>query len=233
MREAADPPRFDPPTDVLFAAAFAPELASFDPPLASVGEGRIGNVRVAARTVGVGLVASAAGAAATLVRRRVRAVVLLGTCGAYPGSNLAIDQVVVSRVITLVDPAVLAGSMHFPGPMQTRIDSHGPLGDALAQCGAQPADVATTLAVTVDDAAAGHIGQVSGASVEHLEAFAVAIACANANVPFAALLGVANTVGSRGRDEWRVHHSSAAARAVRIAVRWIEDGAGGLPNEHR
>ncbi|HXX68634.1 MAG TPA: hypothetical protein VEK07_15710 [Polyangiaceae bacterium] len=233
MGMAADPPQSDPPADILLAAAFAPELAALDASFGGATEGHVAGLRVAARAVGVGLVAAAAGAARHIDRARPRAVVLLGTCGAYASSNLALGEVIVSRVVRLVEPMVFAGSMQFPDPMRTRIACQDRLCEALARCGARPADVATTLGITVDDDAAEIVARSSAAHVEHLEAFAVALACDAANVPFAAVLGVANRVGSRGRQEWREHHQRASAGAVEHAVRWIHDGAVGSSTEHR
>jgi nucleoside phosphorylase len=83
--------------------------------------------------------------------------------------------------------------------------------------------VATTLAVTVDDAAAARIAQATTAHVEHLEAYGVAAACAARGIPFAAALGVANEVGARGREEWRAHHRAAAAAAVDVVLRCVDD----------
>ncbi len=67
--------------------------------------------------------------------------------------------------------------------------------------------------MTTDDAVALALAAATGAQVEHLEAFAVARACADAGVPFGAVFCVANTVGARGRDEWRANHERAAAAA--------------------
>lgn len=233
MGMAINPGPSDARVDVLLAAAFGPELAALEQSLGKGMEGRIGDVHIVARAVGVGLVAASAGAASSLARTNPRAVVLVGTCGSYAGSNLALEDVVVSGKVKLADPAVLAGSMQFPESMRTQAESHAAMRAELARCGARPADVATTLGITVDDAVADFIGRGSGATVEHLEAFAVSIACESAGVPFAALLGVANAVGSRGREEWRENHRRASARAVELAVRWIREGAKGLSAERR
>jgi nucleoside phosphorylase len=96
---------------------------------------------------------------------------------------------------------------------------------ALTDAGARAADVATTLAITVNDDAAGFIARESATEVEHLEAFAVAIACAAAGVAFAAVLGVANVVGARAREQWQANHHRAAARAASVVLQWLRDGA--------
>ena len=91
------------------------------------------------------------------------------------------------------------------------------------RAGARGVDVATTLAITVDDAAAARIASSASVHVEHLEAHGVAAACAARGIPFAAALGVANVVGARARDEWRAHHRSAASAAVDVVLRALAD----------
>jgi nucleoside phosphorylase len=217
------------PSDLLVVAAFAPELAGFDALLgtAGSGSGRVGGLLVHVAPVGIGLVAAASGAASMLEARRPRGVVLVGTCGAYVGSDLAIGDVVVARTTLLAEPAVLEGRADFPEPMRVRLDPHAGMTAALEKAGARALDVATTLAVTTDDVLAARLARHAG--VEHLEAFAVATACAGRVVHFAAVLAVANFVGSRGRAEWRANHASAGRAASAYVARWIEAGAEGLP----
>ena len=177
---------------MLVLAAFPPELAALDPSLARA-------------TVGVGLVEAALGAARVLRERKPERVVLVGTVGAYPGSGLAIGDVVRASRVLLAAPS---GALIEAIPQRIEVDRSDPNDpyDFL-----RSAVVATTLAVTTDDSVAAELAARTGADVEHLEAFAVARACAQAAVPFAAVFGVANTVGARGRDEWRAHHERAAA----------------------
>jgi hypothetical protein len=88
-------------------------------------------------------------------------------------------------------------------------------------------DVATTLAITTDDVLASRVADAYGCEVEHLEAFAVASACARERVPMAAVLAVANRVGSRARDEWRRHHGAAGKAATDWVAAWLRRGAPG------
>jgi nucleoside phosphorylase len=190
----------------------------------------MGTALVAARAVGIGLPMAAAGAAKHLGDLRPRAVVAIGTCGAYLGSGLAIGDVVVARRVRLVDPSVLDGRSQFPEPMATTIDAHASLAESIAQAtGARMADVATTLSITVDDTTAEGIARAAGAAVEHLEAYAVATACAARGVPFGAVLAVANFVGGRARAEWRIHHREAASRAAEAVVQWLRGWKPGDP----
>lgn len=212
--------------DVLLLAAFHPELA---PLRARLGDGmraRVGGRDVAARIVGIGLPVAAAGAAMQLAEMQPRAVVLLGTCGAYLTAGAEgprIGEVVAARRLRLVAPSVVDGLAQFPEPMSVVADAHPAIADALVRAGARAVDVATTLAITVDDAAAARVAHRAAVQVEHLEAHGVAAACAARGVPFGAALGVANTVGSRARDEWRANHRAAASAAAEAVLRALAD----------
>ena len=175
----------------LFLAAFPPEIAALDPSYDRA-------------TVGVGLVEASLGAAAILAERRPQRVVLIGTVGAYPGSGVAIGDVVTAeRVLVASDTGAIVDAM----PSSSL---------AVPISNARRVVVATTVAITTDDAVAVILEKSTGAHVEHLEAFAVARACERAGVTFSAVFGVANVVGSRGRDEWRANHERAAAAACAL-----------------
>jgi len=214
--------------DLLVVAAFAPELEGLQAILGSSMCAEVGGLTVLARPVGIGLVASASGTATRLETHAPHAVVLVGTCGAYPGSGLAIGDIAVVRTVALVEPAVLEGRSAFPEPMSARVDPHAAMTAAIATAGGSIVDAATTLAVTTDDALAASLARRG--AVEHLEAFAVATACAAKNVPFAGALGVANVVGSQGRLQWRENHASAGHAASTFIARWIQAGAAGVPH---
>jgi nucleoside phosphorylase len=214
---------------VLLLGAFLPELAPLRTATA-LGDGlrgRVGALDVAARVVGIGLPTAAAGAAMQLDELRPRAVVAIGTCGVYPEATalLAIGEVAVPRHVRLIDASVVAGLAQFPEPMSRAREAHQALAEGLERAGGRHADVGTTLAITVDDAIARQIALAAAVQVEHLEAFGVAAACAARGVPFAAALGIANSVGARARDEWRLHHRAAAAAAVDVVLRWIRQAA--------
>jgi nucleoside phosphorylase len=202
--------------DLLVVAAFEPELLGLDVPLSK----RTAPLDVREATVGVGLVQAALGAASALETHKPRALVLVGTCGAYPGRDLDLGGVVVSRSVALLEPAVALGRAAFPEVISLELEAHGTLARALSAMGARLVDVMTTLAVTTDDELARSLGERG--AVEHLEAFAVASACEKAGVPFVAVLGVANRVGGTGRTEWRSGHEAAGRAAASLVLRWIE-----------
>lgn len=130
----------------------------------------------------------------------------------------------------MVDPNVLAEKAAFPAPMQLLIEADAALSDGLSERAANAlrGDVATTLSITTDDTLARSIGRKGGCSGENLEAFAVALACASRDLPFASVLVATNAVGSSGREQWRRHQRKAAERGARIVLDWLEHGARGL-----
>jgi len=220
------------PLDVLLVAAFDPELAPFVAATAPAarsgltsGLARLGSQTVAVRAVGVGMPAAAAGAATAIAELAPRLVVLVGTCGAYRASGLAIGDVVVADGVRVADGFAVEGRAEFPAPMVTALASDPRPRTELVARGARSVDVATTLGITVDDASAARIAQGTQAQVEHLEAFGVAHACAVRGVPFAAVLGVANFVGTGAREEWRTNHHAASAAVARCILQWLEGSA--------
>jgi len=219
------------PCDVLILGAFHPELAPLRPLLGDSMRARVGGLDVAARVVGIGLAMAAVGAAMQLAELPPRFVVLVGTCGLYratrgEGEELSIGDVAVPARLRLTAPCVVDGLAQFPEPMSVALDAHRATVEGLLRAGGKRGDLATTPAITVDDAAAARVAVATGARVEHLEAHGVATACAARGVPFAAALGVANDVGSAAREQWRAHHRAAAAAAIAIVTRWMQ---GGLP----
>jgi nucleoside phosphorylase len=219
------------PCDVLVLAAFDPELAHLGRALGPGLVGRVGQAVVEAKPVGIGLVAAAVGTAALLQGSLPRAVVLIGTCGAYAHvaqPTHALGRVVVGARSHLVDLGAIYGKAEIPSLVATRLQSDERICSGLAGAGHPQVGVATTLGITVDDEAATRIA-LGGVDVEHLETFSVASACQAAGVPFAALLGVANMVGSSAREQWRANHRAAADAAAAALLSWLERGGIGLP----
>ena len=217
-------------TDVLVLAAHPPELAGLKAILGDTLRGAAGGVEVAAEAVGIGLAAAAAGTATAVHAHSPRCIVLVGTCGAYEkrGGDLAIAQVVAANRIRLGSTATIEGRGAFPGPMLVGVDPDAALTNALTGEIVRQVGVATTLAITTDDALAKRIADTLECEVEHLEAFAVVAACASLHVPAAVVLGVANRVGSHARDEWLRHHEAAGKVATDLVAAWLRRGAPGV-----
>ncbi|HJL18843.1 MAG TPA: hypothetical protein RMH99_24485 [Sandaracinaceae bacterium LLY-WYZ-13_1] len=225
----ADPQR----SDLLIVAAHTPEMAGLRPYLSDQLIGTIRGLTVRGKAVGIGMASAGPAAARGILAVQPRAVLLVGSCGVYPNlPQYRPHDVLVSSRLQLVSHAVHAGRSEFPGPMETRLDCNQMLGVGLSSAGARVfvAPVACTLARTVDDTVAGSVHPATGCEAENLEAFAVAQACRAAQVPFTAVLGVSNIVGSTGTHDWAQFQRAAVNAAAEVIVTWIQRGAQGLPH---
>jgi nucleoside phosphorylase len=196
---------------ILVLGAFGPEISPLD--------GRLPEDVVAA-TAGIGLVESALGAAEAIRRHAPKAVIFLGTAGAMPGSSLAPLDVACLESTVLAEASA---SSALPEPMRGEVVGDLALREALFG-DVRAVRVATTLGITTDDHAARALEHTTQAELEHLEAFAVGRAAIRANVRYCALFGVANRVGSAGREQWARHHREASERAANALVRALDLG---------
>ncbi len=160
--------------------------------------------------VGIGAVNAAARTATLLARLRPEAVLLVGTGAAYPGGPEVGTAVCAARVGLSYGVAVM-GLGYLPRPP--------------APVACEPAltasldllhvPVLTVGAVTTDSVLAAR--QADGWDVEHMEAFGVALACAQQEVPFAAVIGIACHAGAHAHAHWLMNRD-AAQRVAREAV---------------
>lgn len=160
--------------------------------------------------VGVGPVVAAATMAARLERDRPTGVVLIGTAGAYAGGP-PIGSAIVAIKLGLSWGVAALGLGYVPRA-PAPIESNAAF---VAKIDLPRHNALTVGAVTTDTALAARLAD--GWTVEHLEAYAVAWACKAANVPFVAVLGIANQVGPHAHVEWLTHRD-AAQEATRRAI---------------
>jgi nucleoside phosphorylase len=198
-------------------------VAAFPPELAAISA----KYREITRVLGVGMCEASARTALLVAAEGPSAIVLVGTCGVYPGAAFLLDSAIVAERFHLADAGHASERAAFPGPMQVELAPDDALTSGLATGNAR-GPVATTLAITTEDALASDLAARSRCSFEHLEVFGVAQACAVTKTRFAAVLGIANVVGSNGRAEWRAHHEAASAAALTVVETWLARGAPGL-----
>lgn len=161
--------------------------------------------------VGIGLLDALLGTVALLARAKPEALVFVGTAGALPGSGVAIGDVVTASEVLLGDAALALGlgySPRHPAPLQAQ-----PLP------GLRAVTVTTNLAITTDPALAARYA--GAAQVEHMELYAVGLACQRAGVRFGGVFGVTNRVGPGAHAQWLANRGAceaAARRAARAAL---------------
>jgi futalosine hydrolase len=160
--------------------------------------------------VGIGAIAAAARMAAILAVKRPTKVLLIGTASSYPGGPALGDVVTARRVGTSASVAVM-GLGYVPRPPSPLVCD--PF--ILHILGLDSVDVLTASAVTTDSVLAGRLSD--GWQIEQMEAFGVALACAQADVPFAGIFGIASQAGPEAHIQW-LSHRAEAQEAARLAV---------------
>jgi nucleoside phosphorylase len=203
----------------LVLAAWPPELAHLRASLPDL-PARVRR-RATLASVGVGMVEAGIAAARLIDEHQPSAVLLVGTAGVYPGQRpeLVLGGAAIARSIRLL-PQILPGKHTFlPTMIPTEARSTPALMRVLRKgTGLPRADVACPLGITATAQAATTAAELSGCALENLEAFAVARAAAVTNVPFAAIMGIANHVGPSGHREWEKHAKAAAESACRAVI---------------
>ena len=163
--------------------------------------------------VGIGPISAAAASARIVAEQAPRAVVLVGTAGAYPGGPKT-GSVIASATLGWSYGVAAMGLGYVPRPPQPLQAS----AELLSKLTCEHHAVLTTGAVTTDPTLAGRLSD--GFSVEHMEAYGVARACADVGLPFVAILGIANVVGPDAHAEWLANRD-AAQDAARDTARTL------------
>lgn len=162
--------------------------------------------------IGVGPLVAAVRATALLARVRPARVVMIGTAGAYPGGP-EIGSVIAASRVGWGDGISALGLGYVPRPPEP-VSCDVALMARIPRIPWQP--VLTVSAITTDPRLAVRFA-AAGWTVEHLEAYAVALACREAGIPFVAVLGISNEVGPDAHVQWLAHRD-AAQEATRRAI---------------
>jgi futalosine hydrolase len=175
-------------------------------------------------TTGVGAVNAAYSLTRFLDREQVKAIVVCGIAGAYPGAGIPVASVVCAESECYGDlgadspdgfldmealgfPLVLAPvRLYNLLPMQIF-----PVG--------RRARFVTMNTCTGSDVDARAIQARTGGAVESMEGAAIAHVAALAGIPAGEIRGISNLAGNRDRGSWRVREAAAAAQEALLA--WI------------
>jgi futalosine hydrolase len=173
---------------------------------------------------GVGAVNAAHAVTLAISRSRPEAIVVCGVGGAYPGSGLAVGDVVAAE-------AECYGDLGADGPLGFLdmkalgfpvIPGDAPLYNEL------PFEVfplerrvrfVTVNTCTGTGAAARTLAARTGGAVENMEGAAVAHVARLHGVPAGELRGISNLVTDRDTSQWRIRDAALAAQEALIA--WI------------
>jgi len=186
--------------------------------LVAAAREELGDLR--GEVLGVGPIVAAARTAALLAHLQPDFVVMVGTGGSYVGGPPIGTAVAASRVGLSYGVAAMGLGYVPRQPLPVPCDE-----GLLRRLDIPQHSVLTTGAITTDLTLAQRIAD--GYTVEHLEAFGVAIACQQAHVPFVAVMGISNDAGPDAHTQWLTHRDAAqqAAREA-IAPLLVEDVEG-------
>jgi futalosine hydrolase len=184
-------------------------------------EGAILRPHVPVITTGVGAVNAAYALTRFLDRELVKAVVVCGIGGAYPGSGIPIGSAVcaesecygdlgASSPSGFLDMEALGFSV-IPGVYNVLPMQIFPA--------AQRARFVTMNTCTGTDDDARVIEARTDGSVENMEGAALAHVAALAGIPVGEVRGISNLVGNRDRSVWRVKEAAVAAQEA--LLEWI------------
>lgn len=214
----------------------APLLARLDHPstISVLGTDAAWRGRLVGRSVvlavcGVGTVAAAGATVGLVARFDPSAVIMTGIAGAYVGAFVPVGGAVTASSEFDLDAGVgtitgmrslatvpLARGQGPAGPLYDQVVTDPAWRDRLAAAsGTVALPFATSDAIAGDLDTAAERASRSGASVESMEGFGAALACARLDVPFAEIRGVSNVAGVRDKEAWDI---PGAVRAATTAL---------------
>ncbi len=194
-----------------------------------VDAGGLGQAASAVHVCGFGPIASAARVAQILAQQPFERALLLGIAGTFDEqaagvgsavefSSAAVEGVGVGQGLNLRAPPAL-GFPQWPGSQEPCTD---PIYDRLQLAHrrvAAPRLLVTTCAASADaEQAALRRIRFQDAVAEDMEGFAVALACALAEVPLRIVRGISNRVGDRDPSHWSIPRAIEAARQLALGV---------------
>lgn len=145
-------------------------------------------------------------------------VLFTGTAGLYPGnSRLNIGDLVSCESVILADPGVAEGHSTFAEPLKKDFlhASQQPLPELLT------AKVATLIALTLAESLTAKLSLYHGCELEHMELYGMALACAQANIPWNAVLGITNAVGPEGSLLWKKNHQKLEHKSGEFLMEYL------------
>lgn len=219
--------------DVLIVAAHAPALGGLRAALGDHLYGVLRDLRVIAKTVGIGGAVASAQTTRRLLQVSPRSVIEIGACGAYPGLGFEPSDLVVGTRVDLLDSNVSLGRAAFPEPMQTVLETNPMLSEGIAAsigASARRGVVGSPPSTTRDAALAQGYHAAHLCVAESLEAFSIASACALARIPYTCVLGISHELGPTARDQGSQFERPASEAAAHAVIAWINKGAHGLPH---
>jgi futalosine hydrolase len=191
-------------------------------------EGALLRPHVPVVCTGVGAVNAAYALTCFLDREDVKAIIVCGIGGAYPGSGIPIGSVVCAESECYGDLGADSpgGFLDMQALGFAVVQTAVPLYNVLPMQifpAARRARFITMNTCTGNDDNARAIEARTGGAVESMEGAAIAHVAALAGIPVGEIRGISNPVGNRDRSVWRVKEAAAAAQEALLT--WIRHTA--------
>jgi futalosine hydrolase len=189
-------------------------------------EGALLRPRLPVIVTGVGAVNAAYALTRFLYREQVKAIVVCGIAGAYPGAGIPVGSVVCAGTECYGDlgassPDGFLDMQALGFPVISGLEA--PLYNVLPmQIFPVPrrAPFVTMNTCTGSDAEAHAIESRTGGAVESMEGAAIAHVAALSGIPVGEIRGISNLAGNRDRSAWRVKEAATAAQEELLA--WVK-----------
>ncbi|NBO38165.1 hypothetical protein EBU99_06250 [bacterium] len=181
--------------------------------------GGIGFLRTGVGTPRAAAVVSRALARAHAHGGHADALIFLATSGAY-ASDVPLESAWLISNARWSDGSLATGQSYLPG-LDAGMETIAATLSAFS--GADPEACAlSTPGITLSTELAHSLAQKG--RFENLEIFGVALAAQQFSIPWAAVLGVSNTVGPQAHDQWKSHHLKASLAAQKLLLKSYFEG---------
>lgn len=171
-------------------------------------------------SVGVGYLEAAINLQILLNQNReIKSVIFCGTAGVYQETErLAIGQLASCESTLLCDGAAeLKQSQYVPILKREEVSTTLPM-----DLPVQSAKVVTALTLTINDQLANIIRKQTDGELENMELYGIARVCEELSIPWNALLGVTNKVGSSGHEGWLKNHEKMENLSGKTIAKWLK-----------
>ncbi|MCG8337960.1 MAG: hypothetical protein MJE63_25950 [Proteobacteria bacterium] len=171
--------------------------------------------------VGVGFLESAINVNKLLdIYPQINKLLFTGSAGVYPNiSSIKPGDICSCLETVLADGAAEHGFSLYAEPLpRTAIPATFQLGNDL-----YPSKIATLLTLTQSDALAETIQKKLNVELETMELYGIAQVCRKRSLPWNAIIGITNQVGSSGHLQWRKSFREVAAKTGEILLDQLKD----------
>jgi nucleoside phosphorylase len=173
-------------------------------------------------TTGIGTPRAAAAVSAALMQAiergaRIESLYFVATAGAYH-PDVALNSAFLVSSAHWADSDLASGRSYLPNVERSENLNATRFCQNANQNPSQPAmlSAVSTPGITLKDDVARSLAHLAG--LENLEVYGVAMAAHSLGIPWAAALGVSNTVGAQAHEQWKAHHDRASRSAQMLLL---------------